>query len=142
MFGFGIWEIAVILFVALLVLGPEKLPKVARQMGRGLRELRRAANEFQSAWSSEVEDLDEVRKAGADMKQEVQQELRAIPTVVPKAGDLLGEKPAPGSTPPRAADAPPAADAAPAADAPPADSGGGANAPPSRASEAKETDHG
>ncbi len=49
MFGLGIWEFAIILIVALLVLGPEKLPKVARQLGRVTRELRRAVNEFQSS---------------------------------------------------------------------------------------------
>ena len=48
MFGLGIWEIAFILIIALLVLGPEKLPKVAKQLGRGMRELRKAASEFQT----------------------------------------------------------------------------------------------
>lgn len=52
MFGLGFTEIVVVLVVALLVLGPEKLPKLARQLGRGMREFRRAASEFQSTLSA------------------------------------------------------------------------------------------
>lgn len=64
MFGLGLWEIAVIFVVGLLVLGPEKLPKVARQLGRGVRELKRAATEFQRSLNSEVDGLEaEVREA-------------------------------------------------------------------------------
>ncbi|MEC9466703.1 MAG: twin-arginine translocase TatA/TatE family subunit [Myxococcota bacterium] len=51
MFGLGFGEIVVVLLVALLVLGPSKLPKLARQLGRGMREFRRAANEFQATLS-------------------------------------------------------------------------------------------
>jgi Tat protein translocase TatB subunit len=59
MFGLGIWEIVVILVVALLFLGPEKLPKFAGQLGRGLREFRRAASEFQANLAHEAERLDD-----------------------------------------------------------------------------------
>lgn len=45
MFGLGIWEIALILVTALLVLGPEKLPQVARQLARVLGEARRISDE-------------------------------------------------------------------------------------------------
>ena len=47
MLGLGFGEIILILVVALLVLGPEKLPGLARQAGTGLREFRRFASEFQ-----------------------------------------------------------------------------------------------
>ena len=47
MLGLGIGEVLLILVVGLLVLGPEKLPKVARQLGKGIREFRKAAHEFQ-----------------------------------------------------------------------------------------------
>lgn len=46
MFGLGIWELVVIAVVALVFLGPERLPVLARQLGRGMRELRRAASEL------------------------------------------------------------------------------------------------
>ena len=47
MLGLGFGEIILILVVALLVLGPEKLPGLTKQVGTGLREFRRFANEFQ-----------------------------------------------------------------------------------------------
>ena len=50
MFGMGIWEFVVLLVVGLMVLGPERLPKLARQIGRGLREFRRAAMEMQASF--------------------------------------------------------------------------------------------
>lgn len=40
-------EVLVILVVALLVFGPKSLPGVARGVGKGMRELRRLATEFQ-----------------------------------------------------------------------------------------------
>ncbi len=47
MLGLGFGEIILVLIVALLVLGPEKLPQLAQQLGKGLREFRRLANDFQ-----------------------------------------------------------------------------------------------
>ena len=38
-FGIGVWEIAVLLLVALLVFGPKRLPGMGRSLGRGMREI-------------------------------------------------------------------------------------------------------
>jgi len=45
-FGLGMWEILIILALALIFIGPKKLPDLARNLGRGLREFRNAANEI------------------------------------------------------------------------------------------------
>src|SRR5215468_10913774 len=47
MFGLGMGEIMLILVVALLVLGPQKLPDAAKQIGKAIRELRRHTQNLQ-----------------------------------------------------------------------------------------------
>lgn len=47
MFNIGPLELMVILVIALLVVGPKRLPEVGRSIGRGLREFRRAQDEVQ-----------------------------------------------------------------------------------------------
>lgn len=44
MFGVGLTELAVIAFVAVLVFGPDKLPDLARQAGRFLRQVKHMAD--------------------------------------------------------------------------------------------------
>ena len=46
MFGIGFTEILVICVVALLVFGPERLPKIASQLGKAFGEFNQKANEF------------------------------------------------------------------------------------------------
>lgn len=58
MFGIGMQELVIIMVVALLVLGPSRLPQVARTLGKGMREFRKASDDLRSAmWV----DLDEER---------------------------------------------------------------------------------
>ena len=47
MFGMGMGEILIILIVALLVLGPDKLPGAAKAIGRGIRQLRKHTRDLQ-----------------------------------------------------------------------------------------------
>src|SRR5919199_5023352 len=46
MFGIGIEELVVIFIIALFVFGPERLPSIARDVGKAMRELRRASDEL------------------------------------------------------------------------------------------------
>jgi sec-independent protein translocase protein TatA len=46
MFGIGMTELMVIMAIALVVLGPKKLPELARSLGRGLAEFRRASSDL------------------------------------------------------------------------------------------------
>jgi len=55
MFNIGMTEMLIIGAIALLVLGPAKMPEVARTLGKGLRSVRKATNELKTAFHEEVE---------------------------------------------------------------------------------------
>ena len=63
MFGIGSMELLVILVVALLVLGPKNLPKIAHTIGRAMGEFRRVSTEFQRTLNTEIALDDEKKKA-------------------------------------------------------------------------------
>jgi TatA/E family protein of Tat protein translocase len=55
MFGIGAYEMIVILVLALLIFGPKRLPDLARQLGRGMAEFRRASNELRRTLNVELD---------------------------------------------------------------------------------------
>jgi sec-independent protein translocase protein TatB len=54
MFGLGMGEIAIILVLALILLGPQKLPDAAKQLGKGLREFKKATDDLKHQFESEL----------------------------------------------------------------------------------------
>jgi sec-independent protein translocase protein TatB len=58
MFGIGLWELIVILIIALLVVGPERLPQLAAQAGRLVRDLRRMYLNMRAELGPEFEDIE------------------------------------------------------------------------------------
>ncbi|MGH9402037.1 MAG: twin-arginine translocase TatA/TatE family subunit [Terriglobia bacterium] len=58
MFGGGIEEIGFILFIAFLLFGPKKLPEIAKVLGKGLGELRRARDELRFSLEDEIRNLE------------------------------------------------------------------------------------
>ena len=75
MFDVGFSELMVIALVALVVIGPERLPRVARTMGHLFARLQRYVNEVKADISREIE-LDELRK----FKDEFEQAARSMET--------------------------------------------------------------
>ncbi len=64
MFGsIGFTEIIVIFVVALIVIGPQRLPEVAKSLGRAIREFRRATSELQESVNLEADFEAEPRAA-------------------------------------------------------------------------------
>ena len=59
MFGIGTSEILIILLLALLVLGPKEIPRIARTLGRGLREIERAKDELKESIEFEADESGE-----------------------------------------------------------------------------------
>jgi sec-independent protein translocase protein TatB len=81
MFDFSFGELAVIAVVALVVLGPERLPKVARTAGHLLGRARSYANQVKADIDREVQ-MDELRK----LQQQAQEAARSFETAVSDVG--------------------------------------------------------
>lgn len=77
MFDFGFTELLMIALVALIVVGPERLPKVARTAGHLLGRLQRYVSDVKSDISREMQ-LEDLKK----LQQQVEQQARELETNV------------------------------------------------------------
>jgi TatA/E family protein of Tat protein translocase len=66
MFGIGMPELLLILAVALIVLGPKKLPELARALGKGMAEFRRATDELKDEFQQMEHQVEESSPAATD----------------------------------------------------------------------------
>jgi TatA/E family protein of Tat protein translocase len=67
MFGIGMPEMILILAVALIVIGPKKLPDLAKSLGQALGEFKKATRELKDAIEIESE-IDSVKESYVDIK--------------------------------------------------------------------------
>jgi TatA/E family protein of Tat protein translocase len=72
MFGIGMPEMLLILAIALIVIGPKKLPDLAKSLGRAMREFKKATNEFKETMHIDSE-LTEVKKAFNGISDDVKE---------------------------------------------------------------------
>ena len=70
MFGIGMPELILILAVALIVLGPKKLPDLAKSLGRALREFKKATSELKESITVDNE-LTDVKKTFDEMNDDI-----------------------------------------------------------------------
>ena len=66
MFGIGMPELILILAIALIVLGPKKLPDLARSLGRAIGEFKKATRDFKESMQID-NSITEVKKTFDDM---------------------------------------------------------------------------
>lgn len=95
MFGIGMPELLVILVVALIVLGPKRLPEIARSLGKGMAEFRRASTEFQRTLSASLEETPPVTPPRAAAPAPAAATPAAAPAAQ-KPADAAPEKPTDG----------------------------------------------
>ncbi len=59
----GIWEILLVLSVALIIFGPSKLPELGRSIGKGLKEFKKATSDLKDSISLD-DDSSETKDSG------------------------------------------------------------------------------
>lgn len=96
-------EIIIILLLALVLLGPKRLPELAKQLGEWTAELRSAARDIRRGLEAEVADI---KQAGEDLKaplDEIKKSSEELRKEIDEAGesglDWKGPKPVSGPTP-------------------------------------------
>ena len=83
-------ELIFILVLALVVLGPKKLPELARQLGKALAEFKKATNEFKGQLETEMLNIELEERARR------QQQDAESPKILPPPSAELSYRPTPG----------------------------------------------
>lgn len=90
MFGIGLPELLIILAIALIVIGPKKLPDMAKSLGRALNEFKKATREFKDSLDID-EDVETIQKPFTEFKNG----FRGILTDPPRQSGHTDKKPSP-----------------------------------------------
>lgn len=105
--GIGLPEIVLILIIAIIVVGPKRLPEVAIQMARVIRQLRGYATDVTSEMRSELDELtreyEQMRKELEEVKEtsvkdvdsvtrEVDRAIREAPAIIESSAEEKQEK--------------------------------------------------
>lgn len=73
MFNIGPWELILILVVALIVVGPGKLPEVAKSLGKATREFKKATTGIKKEFDEAIKSIDEPAQPPKAQNQPIQE---------------------------------------------------------------------
>ena len=76
-FGVGLPEITVILILGLLIFGPKKLPELGKQLGKTLKSLKNASNEFQAEIENVINEKEETTSDAVKNKNESEDNVKS-----------------------------------------------------------------
>lgn len=91
MFGIGLPELIIIMVIALIIIGPKKLPDLARALGKGMAEFRKATQEIKDSLNVD-EDFREIQKGLHDTVSGVKRPLDEPPDEGPGAAGPYAEE--------------------------------------------------
>jgi TatA/E family protein of Tat protein translocase len=94
MLGMSMTEVVIILGLALLLLGPDQLPTLARSLGKGLRELRKATDDIKGQFEQEMAKIDINETAQPRMIAPVPPPAPDAPAAPPLAAEAAPDDPA------------------------------------------------
>lgn len=102
MFGIGLPEMLLIMALALIVIGPDKLPDLARSLAKGLMDLKKTAESLKDSFAEEGNPLKELRPELEEAAKSLKSQLLDVPlNPTSQTGSLLG----PGTSESKAAEA-------------------------------------
>jgi len=78
MFGIGMQEMIVILVIALIFIGPSKLPEIAKGLGRAFSEFKKATNDFKETIGIDNE-MQDVKNAFDEMNKDIKETIDLKP---------------------------------------------------------------
>lgn len=79
MFGISVYEMGIILVLALIVLGPKKLPDIAKALGKAFNEFKKATNDFKESMGVDNE-LQNVKSAFDEINRDIKETIDLKPS--------------------------------------------------------------
>ena len=103
MFNIGFPELLIIVAIALIVFGPNKLPELARAFGKAMREFKKATEEVKESFEAETKDLDELKSTFAEEREKflagLTEEVSETTGETPISSETTGERMAESEAP-------------------------------------------